>query len=146
MVISSQEMMELLKDCGRGTLLFISYKAAREPSERALLESERAVQEGMARRHFVGTLESLWLSRKGEPILTILAYNRDRVVEGRLVEGAYRSFNPAIGELHALSIIEARPKDQVETLFDIARRLPKEELQELAGRLTQLIKAQGDVK
>ena len=93
----------------------------------------------MARRHYVGTLENLWITRKGEQVLTVLAYNRDRLTGDGLVEGGYRTFNPLLGELYTLEVIEARPKDRVQTLFETACQLPDGELKDLAAKLTELV-------
>jgi hypothetical protein len=138
--MTEREMIEALAECGRGSLLFVSYKAGRPATDRAILESERAVQqEGNARRHYVGTLESLWVTRKGETVLTLMAYNRDRVVDGQLVEGGYRTFNPQLGDLYSLEVIEARPKDRLQSLYEMAMLMPYGELRDLAIKLGELV-------
>jgi hypothetical protein len=105
--LTDKQMAEILTECGRGSMLFVSYEAGRPPTERAIRESERAVkQEGMSPRHLIGTLESLWVTTKGEIVFTMLAYNRDRVVDGQLVEGGYRTINPQLGSLYSLDVIE----------------------------------------
>jgi hypothetical protein len=140
MPMTEREMIEALADCGRGSVLFVSYKAGRPPTGQAVLESERAtLQEGLARRHYVGTFESLWMTRKGEVVLTIMAYNRDRVVDSQLVEGGYRTMNPQLGELYSLEVIEARPKDQVQSLYEMSLTLPYGDLRDLALKLAQLV-------
>ena len=140
MSMTAQEMVEKLRDCGRGSLLFVSYKAGKPPTDRALLESERAVHvKGMSKRHFVGTFESMWTTRKSEIVLTIMALNRDRLTGDGLVEGGYRTFNPVLGELMALEVIEPRPKDRVQSLFEAAQELPEGELKDLANRLSELV-------
>lgn len=138
--MTEKQMIEALAECGRGSLLFVSYKAGRPPTDRALVESERAVhEEGMARRHYVGTFESLWVTRKGEVVMTIMAYNRDRVVDGHLVEGGYRTLNPTLGELCYLEVIEARPKDRMQSLYELAMLMPLGDLRDLALKLSQLV-------
>lgn len=140
MSMTERQMIEALAECGRGSLIFASYKAGRPPTDRALLESERAtVEEGHARRHYVGTFESLWVTRKGECVMTIMAYNRDRVVDGHLVEGGYRTLNPQLGELYSLEVIEARPKDRLQSLYEIAVLMPIGELRDLAVKLAELV-------
>lgn len=140
MPMTERQMIEALSGCGRGSLLFVSYKAGRPPTDRAILESERAtIQEGNSRRHYVGTFESLWMTRKGEVVLTVMAYNRDRVVDGQLVEGGYRTLNPQLGELYSLEVIEARPKDQIQSLYEMALTMPYGDLRDLALKLAQLV-------
>lgn len=139
-MLTTSQMEEILKDCGRGSLLFVSYKAGKPPTDRALLESERAVHvEGMSKRHFVGTFESLWVTRKGATVLTIMAFNRDKMTGDGLVEGGYRTFNPELGELLTLEVIEPRPKDRVQTLYEAAMSLPEGELKDLSYRLSELV-------
>ncbi len=140
MTLTANQMVQKLRDCGRGSLLFISYKAGALPTDRQLLESERAVhEEGCARRHYVGTLESLWTTRRGQKVLTITAFNRDRLSDEGLREGGFRTFNPEVGDLLSLEVIEARPKDRVQTLFEAAQELPAGELKDLAHQLSELV-------
>lgn len=141
MALTANQMVNKLRDCGRGSLLFISYKTGDVPTERQLLESERAVHEdGCNRRHYVGTLEALWTTRRGQKVFTIMAFNRDRLTdEGLLREGGYRTFNPESGELLSLEVIDRRPKDRVQTLFEAAQDLPPGDLKDLANRLSELV-------
>lgn len=108
MAMTEQQMIEKLRSTEPGSILFVSYEAGREPTDRAILESERAVlKEGLARRHYVGELKAMWTTKRGDTVLTIMAYNRDRVSGGKLVEGGYRTFNPSLGQLLSVEVIEA---------------------------------------
>jgi hypothetical protein len=139
-MLTTSQMVNKLRDCGRGSLLFVSYKAGEPPTDRQMLESERAVhEEGCNRRHYVGTLEALWTTRRGQKVLTIMAYNRDKLTGEKLHEGGYRTFNPEVGELLSLEVIERRPKDRVQTLFEAAQELPEGELRDLANKLSELV-------
>ena len=106
-MISPEQMFSLLDGRPEGTLLLCSYRVGRAPTEKAIREAERANRMGLARRHFVGKLIRMWTSKKGDLILTILTEERDKTLpDGTLVPPAFRSFNPALGELLHLEILE----------------------------------------
>lgn len=98
-MMTPEQMQEALKDVAPGTTLFVSYVAGREPTERAVREAiPHTTNPARARRHFVGTLSSVWTAKNGDPIMTLKVHNR-----GLGSEGAYRSFNPSLGQLLALA-------------------------------------------
>jgi hypothetical protein len=106
-MISPEKMQVLLEGRPEGTLLFCSYRAGREPTERAIREAGRAGTMGLARRHFVGKLIRMWTTKKGDLVLTILTEERDRTLpDGTLAPPAFRTFNPALGELIHLEVLE----------------------------------------
>lgn len=106
MALSAEQMESALSGASRGSLIFVSYLAGREPTPRAIVEARRATEElGIARRHFVGTLESVRTTKRGERIMTVFAHNRDRLTAEGFVEGNYRSFNPALGQLLAVEVL-----------------------------------------
>ena len=96
-------------DLREGSLLFVSYLAGRPPGPQALLESSRSREEGIARRHFTGTLTSIRKNRAGETVLTLWVEERDSPDgHGGLHAGAFRSFNPSLGHLLTLAVLEER--------------------------------------
>jgi hypothetical protein len=102
--ITGAELLEHLKDMPEGTKLFVSYTAGRPPSPQALRESARNAQEGIAPRYFTGTLKSVWVTKRREPVLTMWVEERDS--GPHLTPGAYRTFNPALGKLRILTVLE----------------------------------------
>lgn len=104
--ITGSEMHALLKDMPEGTKLFVSYTAGRQPSPQALRECSRSAQEGIAPRHFTGTLKSVWVTKRHQPVLTMWVEERDS--GDRLTPGAYRTFNPALGKLRVLVVLEQK--------------------------------------
>ena len=103
--LTGSEMYAHLKDMPEGTKLFVSYTAGRPPSTQALRESARAGEEGIAKRYFTGTLKSVWLTKRfQEPVLTMWVEERDS--GPNLTPGAYRTFNPRLGKLRVLVVLE----------------------------------------
>lgn len=101
--ITGSQMFERLKDIPEGSVLFVSYIAGRPPCPQALRECARADREGIAPRHFTGHLASLWVNRRGEHGITMWVEERDSA-DGK--PGAYRRFNPSLGKLFTLEVID----------------------------------------
>lgn len=109
MAMTTKQMIAKLRGVGHGSILFVSYEAGVAPKKQARAEAEYATQVlGCSRRHFVGSFEGLTVTQTGETVLTIRAFNRDRTVERGMVEGNWRTFNPNIGQLLSLEVIEMR--------------------------------------
>lgn len=106
--MNEAEMLEKLAGCGRGTRVFLSYIAGRvnlHPNAQA--ERERAEDEGLNLRHYTGTLESLRDTSKGQKLLTLWVEERDsHTPEGALVPGNYRAFNPNLGRMLTLEVLD----------------------------------------
>jgi hypothetical protein len=101
--ISEAEMIAILEGARKGAKVFISYLAGRPATERAQAELARAGSEGEGpRRWYTGTFEGLSRNKAGQ------AYFRAFVAE-RGAEGAYRSFNPTLGTLLTLEILDPDP-------------------------------------
>lgn len=110
-MIDQIRLEQMLRDINPGSLLFVSYRAGRIPTPKAILEAERAVKhEGIPRRYALGTLTNMWIAKNGDTILTMYVDTRDTLKgDGSLKKGAYRSFNPSLGELLFLEVIEEAP-------------------------------------
>jgi hypothetical protein len=103
-MISAQEMLTRLNGVQKGQRVFVSYVAGRPPTARAEREAQKADDEGYSKRWFEGSLESVWVTKKGEPVMTVLSttrYNQDDPT----AEAHYRTFNPALGCLLTLEIL-----------------------------------------
>lgn len=116
MTVTAEEMQETLKDCGPGTVVFVSYLAGREPTPKAMLEAHRAVHdEGIPRRFAFGVLCDVWVTKKGEPVMRIFSDLRDTLYkDGTMIEGAYRTFNPQLGRLLSLEVVVPVPPTPTE--------------------------------
>ena len=107
-MLNEKDVLATLDGLGVGSVLFVSYEAGREATDRAIQESQRALDAGIASRHFVGTLEAVKVNKKGETYFLVYTLERDRRVleTGELEAGAYRSFNPSLGKLLSLEVVE----------------------------------------
>ena len=114
-MINQAKMLEILKDVPPGSIVFVSYSAGRRPSDTALRESARAVEEGLALRHFTGKLEGVHKKGKvhwDEWYFTVWVEERDSAKNG-MTPGNFRAFNPSLGRLHHLEVIQrAEPQAQ----------------------------------
>jgi hypothetical protein len=114
-MINQAKMLEILKGVPPGSIIFVSYSAGRRPSPQALIESARAVEEGLALRHFTGKLEGVHKKGKvhwDEYYFTVWVEERDSAKNG-MTPGNFRAFNPSLGRLHHLEVIQrAEPQAQ----------------------------------
>jgi hypothetical protein len=104
-MITSTEMVAKLQGVQPGAKVFVSYLAGRKPTARALVEAQKAENEGYAKRWFAGTLESVWTTQKGEPVFRVFSHTRYNV-DNLEAEGHYRTFNPALGTLLTLEVVQ----------------------------------------
>jgi hypothetical protein len=101
--LNESDLLDALAAVPLGSVLFVSYVAGREPTERAKMEAAGEVP----RRYFTGVMHNVWKTRKGEWVLTMWVWNRKtRQKDGTFTEGAYRTLNPAVGELILVDVIQ----------------------------------------
>lgn len=106
-MLNTTDTVKALKDVPLNSVLFVSYVPGRKPSTRAYQEAQRAIEvEGISPRHFTGRLHSAHMTRKGEFVFTLWVEERDSTQDGKVVHGAYRAFNPALGTLLTLQVLE----------------------------------------
>lgn len=114
--MDATQLVQRMKDVPVDSILFVSYLAGRRPTPRAYQEASRSIAEGIAPRHFTGRFVSLTFTKRfQEPVLTLWVEERDSTNKdsGQVVRGAYRAFNPCLGKLLTLSVVErAQPKAQ----------------------------------
>jgi len=106
--MTEQEMLKALEGAGVGSKVFVSYIAGRKNgSLKARLERRRAEVEGISLRHFTGTLESLKRNKSQETYMLLYALERDTVRDdGETTEGNYRAFNPSLGQMLVVEILD----------------------------------------
>ncbi len=102
--MSEQEMVLALAGVPSGTPLFVSYVAGRPPTDRAIREAARSRREGIAKRHYFGTLAEVRTTKRGDAILTIVCENRDDERTGE--HRAFRTFNPNLGQLLSVAVLD----------------------------------------
>lgn len=103
-MITAQEMLVKLNGAEKGRRVFVSYVAGKPPTNRAQQESQKATDEGYSKRWFEGSLESVRITKKGEPVMTVFATTRYNL-DNPAAEGHYRTFNPALGQLLTLEVL-----------------------------------------
>lgn len=103
-MLTSQDMLHKLEGVERGRRVFVSYLAGRPPKERAIREATKAEHLGYSKRWFEGTVESVRITKKGQPVMTILSTTRYNEADPS-AEGHYRTFNPALGQLLTLEVL-----------------------------------------
>lgn len=101
--LTVQDVVNRLLPVQEGALVFVSYNAGRAPTARAIREASPALEAGMNRRHFVGKFAGLSLNQRGEVYFTVLCDNRINENTGSAPH--YRSFNPSLGKLINLEVI-----------------------------------------
>lgn len=103
--MDEQQMVAALAGVPEGASLLVSYVAGREPTDRAVREAARSEAAGIPRRAFFGKLHRVWRTKgRGEVVLTVLCENRDDERTGR--QEAYRTFNPSLGTLLGVTVLE----------------------------------------
>jgi hypothetical protein len=109
-MITEKEMLQTLTDCAPGTTLFVGYTAGHKGGKNSEIEMHRAVnEEGINPTHFTGTLEGIKTTKKGEVVLLLWVNERDSVGPDGLKQGNFRSFNPNLGTLRTLQVLERMP-------------------------------------
>jgi len=103
--MNGKQMVEKLKDVPVDSIVFVSYLAGRRPTAQAIREASRSAAEGIAPRHFTGRFKGITYTKKwNEPILTVWVEERDS--GSQMTQGAYRAFNPALGKLLHLEVLQ----------------------------------------
>jgi hypothetical protein len=106
--LSWTDMVAALKDVPKGSTIFVSYIPGRPAAAQALREGERATAEGVSPRHFTGRLDRVWQTKRyREWCFTLWVEERDSTHRnGTMTRGAFRAFNPSLGRLLTLEVIQ----------------------------------------
>ncbi len=107
-MIDANEMVLKMVDVPVDSIVFVSYLAGRPASPRAAQEAARALAEGVNPRHFTGRFKGVSFTKKGDPVMTLWVEERDSASG----PGAYRAFNPCLGKLLALEVLQANSATQ----------------------------------
>lgn len=95
-----QLLLSVLKGATEDTIVHLNYVAGRQPTHRAICEAEMAADWGKAPTQFVGHFRGLRRTKKGELLLTLWVHNRGEA-------GAYRAFNPTLGFIRNIRVVNA---------------------------------------
>lgn len=103
--MNETEMDKVLAGVPQGSLVFVSYKAGRAPTDRAVREAQRAKDEGLAPRWQIGQLIDVWTTKKGHRVMRVFSDTRDTERFGSMKRGAYRTLRPSLGQLLGLEVL-----------------------------------------
>lgn len=107
-MMNPDDVMKVLTGLPLDSVLFVSYVPGRKPHARACQEGERAIEEGISPRHFTGTFKGVHRSKRlNEVVFTLWVEERDSVRrDGTKTPGAYRAFNPSLGRVLTLKVVQ----------------------------------------
>lgn len=95
------------RDARIGSRVRVRYVEGLPVTPRAISEARTQRERGMDLRVFVGTLEAIGINQRGEFYFTLFTPDRDTIEpDGTCRRGNWRSFNPSIGELWGLSVLD----------------------------------------
>ena len=98
---------DTLKDLPLESIVFVSYIPGRRPSAQAIREGERSIAEGVSPRHFTGAFKGVSKTKRNEVVFTLWVEERDSIGrDGTKTQGAYRAFNPTLGRLLTLEVVQ----------------------------------------
>ena len=101
---------DTLKDLPLDSVVSVSYVPGRRPSARAIEEAARAIESGISPRQFTGTFKGVSKTKRNEVVFTLWVEERDSIAaDGTKTPGAYRAFNPSLGRLLSLEVVQRAP-------------------------------------
>lgn len=90
-------LSETFANATSDSIVHLTYAAGRPVNAQGKREFAEARDWNKAPREFVGNFVSLKRNKRGEQVLTLFVHNRGEV-------GAYRTFNPSIGEIKSIVV------------------------------------------
>lgn len=105
-MINAMQMTEMMKDVPLDSIVFVAYEAGRPATATGIAEASKAREEGFNLTHYTGQFKGIRTTKKGDHVMTVWVQERGE-------NGAYRAFNPTLGTLRTLEVIElAAPETQ----------------------------------
>jgi len=101
-MITANQMAEMMKDVTLDSIVFVGYEAGRPACAQGIKEASVAREQGINLTHYTGQFRGIRVTKKGEHVMTLWVQERG---EG----GAYRAFNPTLGTLRTLEVIQLAP-------------------------------------
>ena len=93
------DLQKLFQSATNETIVHLRYTAGRVARSVAVEEALCAADWGKDPDEYVGHFESLRATKKGELVLTLFVHNRGEA-------GKYRTFNPNLGTIHDVKIVD----------------------------------------
>jgi len=102
-MINATQMAEKMKDVPLDSIVFVAYEAGRPSGPQGIAESAKARQEGLNLTHYTGHFKGIRVTKSGHHVMTLWVQERGEA-------GAYRAFNPALGTLRTLEVLQLAPQ------------------------------------
>lgn len=105
-MINARDMAEMMKNVTLDSIVFVGYEAGRPPTVQAIKEASLAREQGINLTHYTGQFKGIRVTKKGDHVMIVWVQERGQA-------GAYRAFNPTLGTLRTLEIIQlALPEER----------------------------------
>lgn len=99
-MFNADALEALLRNATEETIVHLEYDAGRPPTSRAKDEFKQAKDWHKSPHEYVGHFAGFKRTKHGELILTLFVHNRGEA-------GAYRAFNPNLGTIKAIRVVNA---------------------------------------
>lgn len=109
-MINAKEMAKRLANVPLDSIVFVGYVAGRPVGPQGIKEAAIAIEEGFNLTQYTGQFRGIREARNGDLILTVWVQER-----GVGSPGAYRAFNPSLGTLRTLEVLELAPPQVQQT-------------------------------
>lgn len=97
-MLNANDIAALLANATEETIVHVEYLAGRPVTERAKREFEEASDWNKPATSYVGNFAGMKTNKWGELVVTIFCHNRGEI-------GAYRAFNPKVGKVLSLRVV-----------------------------------------
>ena len=99
-MLNAKDIEALLTNANADTIVHIDYLAGKPANAKGQKEYNEAKDWNKAPTEYTGNFVGLKRNKFGELVLTLFVHNRGTT-------GAYRSFNPNLGEVRAIRVVQA---------------------------------------
>jgi len=98
-MITAAQMVKAMENVALDSIVFVAYTAGRPAGPQGIEECSKAREEGINLTHYTGQFKGIRVTKKGEHVMTLWVQERGE-------NGAYRAFNPSLGTLRTLEVIQ----------------------------------------
>lgn|SRR5574338_265663 len=98
-MLNAKDIEALLANANADTIVHIDYLAGRPANDRGRKEYAEAKDWNKAPTEYTGNFAGLKRNKFGELVLTLFVHNRGTT-------GCYRAFNPNLGEVRAIRVVQ----------------------------------------
>lgn len=98
-MLNAKDIEALLANATPDTIVHIDYRAGKPVNDRGRKEYAEAKDWHKAPTEYTGNFVGMKKNKFGELVLTLFCHNRGKT-------GAYRTFNPNLGEVRAIRVVQ----------------------------------------